>query len=103
MAAELGIKQQQYARYEKGITVPGIDMLEDICRTHACSADWLLGLKEHSGVSINASDGAAVAIGSGANASVGKASRDAPRDCKKCPYKAVADKLKKAGIAVPGV
>lgn len=45
-AIELGMKQQQYARYEKGLTVPSIDVLAEICRVHACSADWLLGLKD---------------------------------------------------------
>lgn len=48
-AAELGMKQQQYARYENGITVPSIDILATICRVHACSANWLLGLPERSG------------------------------------------------------
>ena len=43
-SAELGMKQQQYARYEKGVTVPGADILATICRVHAVSADWLLGL-----------------------------------------------------------
>jgi len=45
-SAELGMKQQQYARYEKGTTVPGADILATICRVHAVSADWLLGLSD---------------------------------------------------------
>ena len=42
------MKQQQYARYENGVTVPSIDILATICRVHACSADWLLGLRDDS-------------------------------------------------------
>ena len=45
-SADLGMKQQQYARYEKGVTVPGADILANICRIHAVSADWLLGLEQ---------------------------------------------------------
>lgn len=45
-SAELGMKQQQYARYEKGATVPGADILANICKVHAVSADWLLGLED---------------------------------------------------------
>ena len=48
-AAELGMKQQQYARYENGVTVPSIEVLTTICRVNACSANWLLGLPERSG------------------------------------------------------
>ncbi|MBQ1575599.1 MAG: helix-turn-helix transcriptional regulator, partial [Oscillospiraceae bacterium] len=61
MARQLGIQRTQWIKYETGASTPGAQILAAICRTHACSADWLLGLKEHSGVSINASDGAAVA------------------------------------------
>ena len=46
MARELGMKQPQWARYESGASLPSIDILATICRTHACSADWLLGLTD---------------------------------------------------------
>ena len=46
MAAALGMKYQQWARYEKGDVVPGADILANICRNHAVSADWLLGLSD---------------------------------------------------------
>lgn len=46
MAAALNMKYQQWARYEKGIVAPGADILANICRTHAVSADWLLGLND---------------------------------------------------------
>ena len=105
MARQLNMKQQQYARYEKGITVPGIDVLELICRIHACSSDWLLGLKGHGGsVSVNAGSGAAVAIGTGARASAAEAKKAAPAaDCSTCKYrKAVAD-LQAAGLNIKGI
>lgn len=44
MARLLGIQQPQWARYESGVSSPSVEMLEKICRAHACSADWLLGL-----------------------------------------------------------
>ena len=105
MARQLNMKQQQYARYEKGITVPGIDVLELICRIHACSSDWLLGLKDHHGsVSVNAGSGAAVAIGTGAKASATAAEKAAPAAyCGKCPYKPWGEKFRKAGGIIPGI
>ena len=51
MAAALNMKYQQWARYEKGEVAPGADILANICRTHAVSADWLLGLSDDRGVS----------------------------------------------------
>lgn len=44
MAEKLGIKQQQYARYEKGINVMPITYLPKICKILNVSADYLLGL-----------------------------------------------------------
>ena len=46
MAAALGMKYQQWSRYEKGEVAPGADILANICRVHAVSADWLLGLTD---------------------------------------------------------
>lgn len=51
MAAALNMKYQQWARYEKGEVAPGADILANICRVHAVSADWLLGLNEERGIS----------------------------------------------------
>ena len=53
-------------------------MLEKICRAHACSADWLLGLPERSG------GGIATAHGMGAIAAAGNAMVNAGGDCSKC-------------------
>lgn len=80
MADPLGIKYQQWAKYERGEVAPGADMLKQICLVHACSADWLLGLREdreaRSGPQVTATGGSAVSLGSG-NAAVVK-------DCSKC-------------------
>lgn len=50
MASAANMKYQQWARYEKGEVVPGADVLANICRVHAVSADWLLGLSDNANV-----------------------------------------------------
>jgi transcriptional regulator with XRE-family HTH domain len=101
MARELGIQRTQWIKYENGNTVPGADILAKICRVHACSADWLLGLKDRNdAISVRAGDGAAVAIGTGSTATVTPAPA---ADCRKCPYKAAVKKLQKAGMTLVGV
>lgn len=104
-AAAIDVNRVQYAKYESGKNAPSIDVLATICRVHACSADWLLGLKDHGGsVSVNAGSGAAVAIGTGARASAAAAKKAAPaHDCATCKYrKAVAD-LQAAGLNIKGI
>ncbi|MBQ9431359.1 MAG: helix-turn-helix transcriptional regulator [Kiritimatiellae bacterium] len=44
-AAAIGINRVQYAKYESGVNSPSVDVLAKICRVHACSADWLLGIE----------------------------------------------------------
>ena len=44
LAEYLGIKQQQYARYEKGVNVMPVTYLGHICKFLDISADYLLGL-----------------------------------------------------------
>ena len=46
MADPVGIKFQAWARYEAGGAIPGGEIITKICRAHACSADWLLGLTD---------------------------------------------------------
>ena len=70
-ATAIGMNRVQYAKYESGKNAPSVDALERICRVHACSADWLLGLKER-----------------GTSAAPG----DSP-DCKACPHMAKLRKL----------
>lgn len=40
----VGLKQQQYARYEKGINIMPITHLKKICIALNISADYILGL-----------------------------------------------------------
>lgn len=44
MADAVGIKWNAWARYESGGALPGADILTRICKAHAVSADWLLGI-----------------------------------------------------------
>ena len=44
IADYLGIKQQQYARYEKGVNIMPITYLKPICEFLDVSADYILGL-----------------------------------------------------------
>jgi transcriptional regulator with XRE-family HTH domain len=46
IAHHLGIKQQQYARYEKGINVMPVTYLSGICEYLNVSADYILGLSK---------------------------------------------------------
>lgn len=88
MADPLGIKYQQWAKYERGEVAPGADMLKQICLVHACSADWLLGLDGGSGGQRATASGAGAIAVVGANATV-SAGRPGtppavPADCSKC-------------------
>ena len=99
------MKQPQWARYESGVSSPSIELLTKICRVHACSADWLLGLKDHNdGISIQeikAVGGSAVAIG---NHTTAKVVHPSPAtNCKTCPYKKLGEKLRKQGLIISGV
>ena len=47
IAEHLGIKQQQYARYEKGINIMPITYLPQICEYLDVSADYILGLRDN--------------------------------------------------------
>lgn len=46
IAEQLGIRQQQYARYEKGINVMPITYLQKICQILNVSADYIVGLTD---------------------------------------------------------
>ena len=46
VADMLGISQQQYFKYEKGINELPIRYLLAICKAYGISADWLLGLSD---------------------------------------------------------
>jgi hypothetical protein len=72
------MKQPQWARYESGASVPGADIIERICRIHACSADWLLGLKDNAAPTASARGKGAIAV-AGSNNAVNTGG-----DCSKC-------------------
>ena len=96
-AAELGMKQQQYARYEKGVTVPSVDVLATICRIHACSADWLLGIDKSRPALSVIGNGNAVAQGTGAKAvATVKCEPGELPQCEKCPIKKRLAKIERA-------
>ena len=92
MAEAIGIKWNAWARYEAGGSLPGADILARICRVHACSADWLLGLRDSAPPrepSIKTGANSAVAVGANARATVRTAAAPpgALPACAKCPYK----------------
>lgn len=90
MARQLGIQRTQWIKYETGETAPGAEIIARICRVHACSADWLLGLKDHFGISVQADKGSmAVNISNNRlDGSIGSfaITSDHPPSCKKCPH-----------------
>lgn len=93
MADAIGIKYNAWARYEAGGALPGAEIIEKICRIHACSADWLLGLKDNAAPTVTAGAGAAVAIGSHAKATSKLSTPNSlTPNCTKCPH---LKKLKK--------
>jgi len=46
IADYLGIKQQQYARYEKGVNIMPVTYLPKICTYLNVSSDYILGLSD---------------------------------------------------------
>lgn len=96
MARVLGIARQQWIKYETGQSAPGAEILAHICRVHACSADWLLGLKESGSAAVKVANslGAAVASGRNARASVGP-------NCEQCPFKLLAMEFKDLAAKLP--
>ena len=96
MAEAIGIKWNAWARYEAGGAIPGGEIITRICRVHACSADWLLGLKESgsAAVKVSNSPGAVVANGRNARASVGP-------NCEQCPFKMLAMEFKDRAAKLP--
>lgn len=92
-ATAVGLNRVQYAKYENGTNTPSVEALERICRIHACSADWLLGLKDNGGVNVKADNGAAIAVGTNARATTTTVMPSGESSaCKKCPH---LKKLKK--------
>lgn len=74
MARTVDVKQQNWARWECDVVAPGAEMLAKICRIHACSADWLLGLPK-------------AAAESAAHSAAQSAAPGELPACAKCPFK----------------
>lgn len=93
-ASAMGMKYQQYARYESGASSPSVDILLLICKVHSADANWLLGLDRPSAKTLQVNgSGNAVATGPGARATV---QADAtPASCRTCPYRRKLAKLEK--------
>ena len=64
-ARKVGIKQQNWARYEGGKVLPGAETIHQICVSFGVSSDWLLGLPER-GKSSDGADALKVAALKGA-------------------------------------
>lgn len=97
MARSLGMPRPQWIRYETGQTVPGADILATICRVHACSADWLLGIDRSTPTISVIGNGNAVAQGTGVRAvATSKAQPGDMPQCAKCPFKKRLDKIERA-------
>lgn len=47
-ARELRVTAGTMAHYEQGFTEPDLELLADMCRLYRVSADYLLGLEDHS-------------------------------------------------------
>ena len=104
-AAAIGINRVQYAKYESGVNSPSVDVLSTICRVHACSADWLLGIDRAPSSSIEVRErGSAESQGSSAEESGGGVSRRARSpspapgtlpQCLRCEHRKLADRLRK--------
>lgn len=102
-ADQIGLNRVQYAKYEAGKNIPSAEIVAKICRVHACSADWLLGLKDTgagAAVVVNGS-GNVVANGNKARASAVQGGVQAA--CKDCAFKKAVAKLQKAGLQIPGL
>ena len=99
MADPVGIKFQAWARYEAGGAIPGGEIITKICRVHACSADWLLGLKDSCSVvqnnSARAGTGGIAIAGSGNSVTGVVAGAPTTAACAKCPYKKKLKALEK--------
>ena len=88
MARAVNVKQQNWARWESGVVTPSAEMLATICRVHACSADWLLGLR---GTAPQSST-PPLPHSSTPNSQLSPGSLP---QCAKCPHRKLADKMRK--------
>ena len=90
-AQSLGIPLNTYTNWIRGVRKPDMDAIIKLCTQMSISADWLLGLPDRSGGAVvTGSSGVAIATGGGS------ATVSTPQpSCQTCPYKALAEALKK--------
>ena len=90
-ARQIGMNQKTVDLYMKGERKPSVEFITSICSSFGISADWLLGLPDRSGGAVvTGSSGVAIATGGGS------ATVSTPQpSCQTCPYKALAEALKK--------
>ena len=93
MADPIGIKYSAWARYEAGDSIPGGEIITKICRVHACSADWLLGIDRGTSAAPKVEQ-----RGNGNISQIGNG--NTARDCSNCASKQLADLMKQLGITV---
>lgn len=93
MAEPVGIKLQAWKRYEDGGAIPGGEIITKICRVHACSADWLLGIDRGTSAAPHVEQ-----RGNGNISQIGNG--NTARDCSNCASKQLADLMKQLGITV---
>lgn len=103
MARDLGIQRTQWIKYENGDTVPSAEMLATICRVHACSADWLLGLKDTGAGAAVVVNGSGNVVANGPKARASAIANGVHAACKDCAFKKAVVKLQKAGLQIPGL
>lgn len=111
MARQLGIQRTQWIKYENGDAAPGAEILTRICRVHACSADWLLGLddklsgsqKVFGSVKAGAGGIAIGGVGNRVSGTLIASDNGHAPTCAKCPYKKWGEKLRKQGLVIPGL
>lgn len=103
MAKAVGVKQQNWARWESGVVTPNAEMLATICRVHACSADWLLGLRELGARAAVVVNGSGNVVANGPKARASAIANGVHAACKDCAFKKAVVKLQKAGLQIPGL
>lgn len=95
MAKSIGIPQQAWARYEKGLVAPNAETLYNICSVHAVSADWLLGLPQRGSTSTAIANGGVAITGSGNKIRGTIVTRDdGNANCAECKFKKFAEAFK---------
>ena len=62
IALLLGMKQQMYARYESGVTMPSAEVIRKICDVTGESADFLLGLSNISKTALGEKTGGVLKV-----------------------------------------